>query len=36
MKPSVGSYFTKLMEMGGQRARRPELVQARAFLSANP
>jgi tetratricopeptide (TPR) repeat protein len=28
--------FTKLVEMAGQGAPRPEIVQARAFLSANP
>jgi tetratricopeptide (TPR) repeat protein len=29
-------YFTKLLEMAGQGAARPELAQARAFLAANP
>jgi len=29
-------YFTKLLEMTGQGAARPELAQARAFLAANP
>ena len=29
-------YFTKLVDMAGQGTPRPELVQARAFLRANP
>jgi tetratricopeptide (TPR) repeat protein len=29
-------YFTKLVQMAAQGAARPELVQARAFLAANP
>ena len=29
-------YFTKLVDMAGQGTSRPELVQARAFLRANP
>jgi hypothetical protein len=28
--------FAKLVEMAGQGAAWPEIVQARAFLSANP
>src|SRR5881409_3828006 len=29
-------YFTRLVELAGQGAARPELAQARAFLAANP
>ncbi len=35
-KTKAKRYFTKLVEMAGQGTPRAELVQARAFLSANP
>jgi uncharacterized protein HemY len=35
-KAKAKRYFTKLVEMAGQGTPRPELVQARTFLSANP
>jgi tetratricopeptide (TPR) repeat protein len=35
-KGKAKRYFTKLVEMAGQGTPRPELMQARAFLSANP
>src|SRR5260370_16278250 len=35
-KAKARRYFAKLVEMAGQGTTRPELVQARAFLVANP
>ena len=35
-KAKAKRYYTKLVEMAGQGTPRPEIVQARAFLSANP
>lgn len=35
-KAKAKRYFTRLVELAGQGAARPELVQARAFLDANP
>jgi len=35
-KAKAKRYFARLMEVAGQGTARPELVQARAFLVANP
>jgi predicted Zn-dependent protease len=35
-KAKARQSFAKLVEMAGQGTARPEIVQARAFLSANP
>src|SRR5712692_2429957 len=35
-KAKARRYFTRLVELAGQGATRPELAQARAFLAANP